>query len=63
MIPGRKLIEMGEESTLCGTIRIRIPIGEYWIHPDVLKHIRGLERIIDSLEEDRRMLIDEIRGI
>ncbi len=63
MIDGRKVTVLAKLEGINGAVRVKIPQGEFLMDPIILKHIRGLERTIESLEEDRRILIDEIRGI
>ncbi len=63
MIDGRKVTVMSKSEGINGAVWVQIPKGEFLIDPRMLEHIRGLERTIESLEEDRRMLIDELRGI
>lgn len=41
--------------------KVKVPAGEFYIHPKMLEHIQGLERTIDSLEEDRVNLIAEMK--
>ena len=61
MQEGRKVEVLGKVEGVNGPVRVKVPKGEFLIDPRMLEHIRGLERTIESLEEDRAGLIAEMR--